>query len=82
MVKAKCNLSLDQQATYEIKVPGVLQRRLTDMNEKILITVSNDGNLPVTTLTVTLDQAGLHGLLRRLYSLGLPLISINCVEIL
>jgi len=35
---------------------------------------------PVTTLTGKLDQAALHGLLRRLYSLGLPLISVNCIE--
>jgi hypothetical protein len=35
--------------------------------------------LPVTTLTGAVDQAALHGLLRRLYSLGLPLISVNCV---
>jgi hypothetical protein len=31
-------------------------------------------------LTGTIDQAALQGLLRRLYSLGLPLISANCVE--
>jgi hypothetical protein len=35
---------------------------------------------PVTTLTGTLDQVALQGLLRRLYSLGLPLISAICVE--
>ena len=35
---------------------------------------------PITTLTGTVDQAALQGLLRRLYSLGLLLISVNCVE--
>jgi len=35
---------------------------------------------PVTTLTGTVDQAALLGLLRRLYSLGPPLISVICVE--
>jgi hypothetical protein len=35
---------------------------------------------PVTTLTGTLDQAALQGLLHRLYSLGLPLISAICIE--
>lgn len=46
------------------------------------ITVESNGEgLPVTTLTGTFDQAALQGLLRRLYSLGLPLISVNCVEI-
>jgi hypothetical protein len=45
------------------------------------ITVESEGDgLPVTTLTGTVDQAALQGLLRRLYSLGLPLISVICVE--
>jgi hypothetical protein len=41
---------------------------------------SNSVGRPVTTLTGTFDPAALHGLLRRLYSLGLPLISVICVE--
>jgi hypothetical protein len=45
------------------------------------ITVESEGDsLPVTTLTGTLDQTALQGLLRRLYSLGLPLISVICVD--
>jgi len=45
------------------------------------ITVESEGDgPPVTTLTgVVADQAALHGLLRRLYLLGLPLISVNWV---
>ncbi len=46
------------------------------------ITVESDvDGLPVTILTGTFDQAALQGLLRRLYSLGLPLISVNCLEV-
>jgi hypothetical protein len=45
------------------------------------IAVDSEGDgPPVTTLTATLDQAALQGLLRRLYGLGLPLISVICVE--
>ena len=45
------------------------------------ITVESEGEgQPVTTLTGTVDQAALHSVLRRLYSLGLPLISVHCVE--
>ena len=45
------------------------------------ITVESEGDgLPVTTLTGTVDQAALHSMLRRLYSLGLPLLSVICVE--
>jgi hypothetical protein len=46
------------------------------------ITVESKGDSPpVTVLTgVVADQAVLQGLLRRLYFLGLPLISVNWVE--
>lgn len=45
------------------------------------ITVESEGDgPPITTLTGILDQAALQGLLRRLYSLGLPLISVICVD--
>jgi hypothetical protein len=45
------------------------------------VRVESEGNgPPVTILTGTLDQSALQGLLRRLYSLGLPLISVVCVE--
>ena len=45
------------------------------------ITVESEGDgPPVTTLTGTVDQAALQGLLRRLYSLCLPLISVICVQ--
>jgi hypothetical protein len=36
--------------------------------------------LPLKTLTATVDQAALHSLLRRLYALGMPLISVMCIE--
>jgi len=39
-----------------------------------------DDGLPIIILTGSLDQAGLQGLLRRLYALGFPLISIICLE--
>ena len=45
------------------------------------ITVESEGcNPPVTVLTGNLDQAALQGLLRRLYSLGLPLISVYYID--
>jgi hypothetical protein len=45
------------------------------------IKVESEGDgPPTTTLTGTVDQAALQGLLRRLYALGLPLISVNSIE--
>jgi len=81
MKKAKQKLTLDRPATYQIKVPGHLDESWSDWAGGMTITVESEGEgPPVTTLTGTLDQAALQGLLRRLYSLGLPLISVDCVD--
>jgi hypothetical protein len=77
----KQKLTLDRPATYQIKVPGHLDESWSDWDGRMTVTVESEGDgPPVTTLTGTVDQAALHGLLRRLYSLGLPLISVNLVE--
>ena len=81
MKKHKPKLTLYQPATYQIKVPGKLDERWSDWNDVMAVTVEEDRDgLPVTTLTGPVDQAALQGLLRRLYTLGLPLISVKCVE--
>jgi len=69
--------SLHRPATYQIKVPGELDESWSDWAGGMTITVESEGeDPPVTTLTGTVDQAALQSLLRRLYSLGLPLISV------
>ena len=81
MKDVKHKLTLDRPATYQIKVPGELDESWTDWGGQMMITVDGEGIVPpVTTLTGTFDQAALQGLLRRLYSLGLPLISVICLE--
>ena len=62
-------------------MPGVIGESWSDWAGGMTISVESEGDgVPVTSLTGTLDQAALQGLLRRLYSLGLPLISVTCVE--
>jgi hypothetical protein len=74
-------LTLDRHAVYEIKVPGELDEGWTDWDGKMTVTVESEGEgPPVTTLTGIVDQAALHSVLRRLYSLGLPLLSVTCVQ--
>ena len=80
MNKSKRKLTLDRPATYQIKVPGHLDESWSDWAGGMTVTVEGkDDGPPVTTLTGTVDKAALQRLLRRLYSLGLPLISVNCV---
>jgi hypothetical protein len=79
--KAGRKLSLDRPVTYQIQVPGHLDESWSDWVEGLTIAVESEGEgPPVTTLTGRLDQAALQGLLRRLYSLGLPLVSVVCLE--
>jgi hypothetical protein len=81
MKLARQQPTLDRPATYEIKVPGHIGESWSDWAGGLTITIEGEGEgLPVTTLTGTVDQAALLGLLRRLYSLGLCLISVICVE--
>ena len=77
---ANRKLTLDQPIPYEIVVPGHLDCSFSEWVGGMSVTVESDQDgLPTTTLTGEFDQATLQGLLRRLYSLGLPLISVNCL---
>jgi hypothetical protein len=79
--KEKPQLTLDQPVTYQIKVPGELDENWPDWAGEMEVMVESDADgLLISTLTGTLDQAALQGLLRRLYSLGLPLISVIYLE--
>ena len=80
MIK-KHKLTLDRPATYQIKVPGLLDERWSDWDGDMTITIDTDAEgKPISTLTGIVDQAALQGILRRLYALGLPLLSVICVD--
>jgi len=75
-------LTLDRPATYEIKVPGELDENLIEWPDNLRIVIESDpSGMPVTSMTGSFDQAALQGTLRWLYSMGLPLISVHCVEV-
>lgn len=81
MKKAGQQPTLDRPVTYQIKVPGHIDMSWTDWDGRMIVEIGNeDDGTPVTTLTGKLDQSALHGLLRRLYALGIPLISVICVD--
>jgi hypothetical protein len=61
---------------YEIRVAGRLGTEWSDWFAGLRVTVE-DGD---TLLGGPLDQAALHGVLRRVRDLGLPLISVERVE--
>ena len=82
MNEYKQKLTLDRPATYQIKVPGELDESWSDWYSDLMIVFEQDSNgWLVSTLTGIFDQAALQSLLRRLYALGLPLISVVCLDV-
>ena len=82
MNENKQHPSLDRLATYLIKVPGHLDERSAEWAGGMTVKVcTDDEGMPITALAGEVDQAALHALLRRLYHLGLPLISVTCLEV-
>ena len=70
--------TLDQPAIYQIEISGCLNANWSNWIKQMMVTVEGEDS-PVTILTGSFDQAALLGLLRRLYYLGFPLISVNCI---
>jgi hypothetical protein len=64
---------LDQPMVYQIRIRGHLNRRWTEWFGDVTITLEDNGETLLTCPVV--DQAALHGLLRKVRDLGLPLIS-------
>ena len=65
----------DESRVYQIRIKGHLGTQRMDWFEGLTITLEEDGN---TLLTGSLiDQAALHGVLKKIRDLGLPLVSVN-----
>ena len=63
---------------YEIRIKGHLDHRRAASFEGLTVTREENGN---TLLIGRFDQAALHGLLRRVRDLGMPLISVDPVKL-
>ena len=68
----------DQPMIYQIRIKGQLDRRWIDWFGDVTITLEENGDTVLTCPVV--DQAALHGLLKKVRDLGMPLISVNRVE--
>jgi hypothetical protein len=64
---------LDEPMVYQIRIEGHLDRRWTDWFGGMTITLKDNGDTLLAGPVV--DQAALHGLLRKIRDLGMPLIS-------
>ena len=65
----------DQPMIYQIRIKGHLDGQWMDWFGNATITLEEDGNTLLTCTVV--DQAALHGLLKKIRDLGMPLLSVN-----
>ena len=63
---------------YQIRIKGHLGHPWRDWFEGLTITLKENGETLITGAVV--DQAALHGLLKKVRDLGMPLLSVNPVE--
>ena len=63
---------------YQIRIEGYLGSQWTDWFGDLTITLEDNGDALLTGPVV--DQAALHGLLKKVRDLGMPLVSVNRVD--
>ena len=70
--------SMSHGDSYEIRLKGHLDESWADWFDDMTFIHEDDGT---TTLRgVIIDQAALHGLLKKIRDLGMPLLSVNLVD--
>ena len=67
-----------QPVIYQIRIKGHLGHRWTDWFEGLTISLEENGDTLLTGPVI--DQAALHGLLKKVRDLGMQLVSVSPVE--
>ena len=67
-----------QPVVYRIRLKGQLGPQWADWFGGLTITLAEDGDTLLTGPVA--DQAALHGLLRQIRDLGMPLVSVNRLQ--
>jgi hypothetical protein len=69
---------VNRPTVYQIRVKSHLGSDWTDWFDGLTITREEHGETLLTGLVI--DQAALHGLLRKVRDLGMTLVSVNCLK--
>ena len=74
--------SMQYPSTYRIRINGHLDTSWSDRLSGMTVTIIGGKDTPETTTLEgrLLDQAALTGVINTLYDLGLPLVSVECLD--
>ena len=78
MMANEHQLDAPQPPVYTIRIKGYLGPQGQDWFEGLTVTLEEDGNTLLSGPIV--DQSALHGILKKIRDLGMPLLSINAVD--
>jgi hypothetical protein len=67
-----------QSMVYQIRITGHLGQQWVDWFEGLTITLEEDGSTLLSGPVI--DQAALHGILKKIRDLGMPLLSVHSLE--
>ena len=68
----------DEPRVFQIRIQGHLSQQWQDWFEGLTITLEEDGNTFLSGHVV--DQSALHGILKKIRNLGMPLLSVNSID--
>ena len=74
----KSQLDANHPTVYQIRLKGHLSQQRIDWFDGLTITLEEDGSTLMTGPVV--DQSALHGLLKKIRDLGMPLLLVNRID--
>ena len=72
------NPEAHQRTVYQFRIKGHLGQQWMNWFEGLTVTLEEEGNTVLSGTVV--DQSALHGLLKKIRDLGMPLLAVNQVE--
>ena len=78
MMPSEQRRDADRSVFYRIRIQGHLGKQWATWLDGLTLTLEEDGNTLLSGPVA--DQSALHGILKKIRDLGMPLLSVNSVE--